>query len=265
MIKTYCRSGVVRVEKLLQQLIAEHQSGLRESSVISVDSIKSAEEGDEEVWYQIRRELEDVGVSSEAIREHREFITNWIKGALIAGNFHEGDANSCSSRSDSEPYEAVTISPEKVRESILNTRSVSIAKESERFPGDVPLCSTRRVQYACAESCHEPPLDTFSTWFELLMHVREYRCELWTPTGWADNIVRDEENNVLSASRPDTIPLLHYDYRNELVYVLAILQGACKSGSMNPAVPQLMYDLYYSRKCLFSHGGSRYEDAEASR
>ncbi len=44
-----CSAGQTRIEKLLQQLVAEHQSGLREESIMSHSTIESAEDGDEVV------------------------------------------------------------------------------------------------------------------------------------------------------------------------------------------------------------------------
>ena len=67
----------------------EHQAGLREGSVISSRAMDSIEDGDENVWSQIGRELEDLGITSNMIKEHRTFITNWIKQALQNGEFEE--------------------------------------------------------------------------------------------------------------------------------------------------------------------------------
>ena len=89
MTKTSRSSGVARVEKLLQQLMLEHQLGQRESSVISTSSLTSAEEGDEAIWSQIGRELEDVGITSGMVHEYRGFIITWIKNALETHQFDE--------------------------------------------------------------------------------------------------------------------------------------------------------------------------------
>ena len=57
--------------------------------MISMDSISSAEDGDDTVWFQIGRELEDVGITPAMVTEHRTFITNWIKDALDKDQFEE--------------------------------------------------------------------------------------------------------------------------------------------------------------------------------
>ena len=82
-------SGMARIEAMLQQLMLERQSGLRERSVISIEGIASAEEGDENIWHQIGKELEDVGITPDMVNEHRLYITAWIKEALGNGNLDE--------------------------------------------------------------------------------------------------------------------------------------------------------------------------------
>ena len=83
------RVGQIRIEKLLTTLVLEHQAGQRESSVISTESIESAEDGDEDAWTLIQRELEDIGLTNEIVRQHREYIVSWIQNALKNGDFEE--------------------------------------------------------------------------------------------------------------------------------------------------------------------------------
>lgn len=67
----------------------EHQSGLRDHSIISADSVESIQEGDTTIWQQLGRELEDIGISQTMIRANKDFIIAWIKNALQAGRFDE--------------------------------------------------------------------------------------------------------------------------------------------------------------------------------
>ena len=82
-------SSLARIEKLLEQLALEHRSGLRETSVISTSSLESVEGGDQTIWSQISKELEDVGITQSMVAEHKDFITSWIKIALLKGDFDE--------------------------------------------------------------------------------------------------------------------------------------------------------------------------------
>ncbi len=77
-----CSGSLGRIAKLLEQLTFEHRAGMREQSVISAHSVESAQEGDDAVWRQIGRELEDVGITQFMIREHKDFIIDWIKSEL---------------------------------------------------------------------------------------------------------------------------------------------------------------------------------------
>ncbi|KFA71406.1 hypothetical protein S40288_04315 [Stachybotrys chartarum IBT 40288] len=81
-------SSTVRIEKRLYKFMAEVQGGLREGSVVTnndaVETIESPE-----VWPEFRRELEDVGISSAVVEEHKAYIAQWIKGALADGALDE--------------------------------------------------------------------------------------------------------------------------------------------------------------------------------
>ena len=78
-----------RIEKQLIQLRSEIQSGKREGSVITVHSMKAAQGGDENIWREISRELEDAGITEEMINEHREFIATWFINAINTGQLEE--------------------------------------------------------------------------------------------------------------------------------------------------------------------------------
>jgi hypothetical protein len=67
----------------LIQLKNDIQSGKREGSVITISSMKAAQGGDENIWREISRDLEDAGVTHDMISEHRGFITTWVINALI--------------------------------------------------------------------------------------------------------------------------------------------------------------------------------------
>lgn len=86
-----CSGSLSRIERLLEQLTLEYRSGLRETSVISNSTIESAEQGDELVWSQISKELEDVGITPKMVVGNQDFIVSWIKQALLDGEFVESD------------------------------------------------------------------------------------------------------------------------------------------------------------------------------
>lgn len=83
--------GQARIEKILKRFVTDHQSGLCEDSIISNRAIASIEDGDEAVWFQIGRELKDVGITSEMIQKHQEYITTWIKNLCKMENLRKGN------------------------------------------------------------------------------------------------------------------------------------------------------------------------------
>ncbi len=117
------------------------------------------------------------------------------------------------------------------------------------------MYSKRPVRYVCAHaSCNKVYKDTVITWFELLAHAWAYHCTRPILALAEDlvGMVRDEDDKILTEKVPNSLPSLHFDYRHELAYVLNILHGALRKSSIDLVIPQLMYELYYSRKILFA-------------
>lgn len=72
------------MEKRLVKLITEVQAGQREGSVVSLPDIPETIESPD-VWNQLRRELEDVGITPAVVEENHDYIINWMKAALAQG------------------------------------------------------------------------------------------------------------------------------------------------------------------------------------
>lgn len=81
-------SSTARIDKLLTKLVAEVQAGLREGSVVTqpdvADSIDSPD-----VWKELRRDLEDVGISAVVVEENKDYIITWMKQAFQEGSLDE--------------------------------------------------------------------------------------------------------------------------------------------------------------------------------
>ena len=76
------------MEKKLNKLVDEVQAGQREGSVISTrDIVETIDSPD--VWAELRRELEDIGISNVIVEENRDFIRDWMKNALSEGSMEE--------------------------------------------------------------------------------------------------------------------------------------------------------------------------------
>lgn len=72
------RSSTSRIETLLRGLVEDIKSGRHEGSTISVHTIQSVQDGDEDAWNEIRTELEDSGITEDEINENKQFITEYI-------------------------------------------------------------------------------------------------------------------------------------------------------------------------------------------
>ncbi|KAL8855469.1 MAG: hypothetical protein Q9178_007880 [Gyalolechia marmorata] len=105
-VATYSRA---RLEKKLELLIIEVRSGKREGSVISVKGFEKTADDDQGTWDALRRDLEDIGISPEIIKEQRTFILDWFRDAVAAGGFEE---DTPSSENNSLP--SATLSEEDI-------------------------------------------------------------------------------------------------------------------------------------------------------
>lgn len=77
-------SSTARIEKRLNKFMTEVRAGFREGSVVTVADVTETIESPD-VWNQLRRELEDVGISAAIMEENHEYISAWIKSALKHG------------------------------------------------------------------------------------------------------------------------------------------------------------------------------------
>ena len=74
-----------------------------------------------------------------------------------------------------------------------------------------------------------------------------------------------ESGNIISITSPETFQSVDYDSQIELYQVLTVLSKAIQKGMITPEILQLMYDLYYSRKCLHAECHARSETPEENR
>ena len=275
--KISCSAGLARVEKLLQQLVLDHQLGRREGSVISSDNLVSAEDGDEDIWRQIARELDDVGITSDLIREHREYITDWIRMALETGELKEAsppaDSNrgsesgieadvDCNSPSSSSPLlsmrEIVHIGKESQllgrppyrgqNQSILSPMPIEFPASETSSPSspedilglyDITLSMEPEGEHWC-NMCSSGAM--FTTWFEILSHA--HTCHGGNSFSDTGSLMPANLTRIRSPSDIDAIEERNFTMRS--------LSQALESQLIPSHFPHLMEDLYYSETCPFS-------------
>jgi hypothetical protein len=83
------RSATARIEDLLRGFLEDYKSGRHEGSVLSVDTIRSIQKGDDDIWNEIQKDFEGAGITPEQLNEHRKLITDTIVKAIQAGGIEQ--------------------------------------------------------------------------------------------------------------------------------------------------------------------------------
>jgi Asp-tRNA(Asn)/Glu-tRNA(Gln) amidotransferase C subunit len=114
---------------MLKTFIQEYKNGQRpEDSVISVNTMRSVQEGNEDLWKQVASELEDAGITEEQVNQNKTTITEWIIKALSKGSVEHCSLVSLSFHTAREPRTTNSLTSGQT----LNTVSSLAINE---FPG----------------------------------------------------------------------------------------------------------------------------------
>ena len=140
------RYSHTKLEKKLNLLIQEIRSGQRESSVVSIQTIDSITRNDTETWEALQRDLEDVGISPTVIRAKRDFIVEWFKVAVAAGQLEEDlpadlGCNPSQEMSDLRRERERTISSDNS----AGSRSISKRRSRSELTTEAPANGTSRI------------------------------------------------------------------------------------------------------------------------
>lgn len=260
--------------------------------MISSVNLSLAEEGNEEAWFHIGRELEDVGITPIMIRDHRQYIIRWIRHALKIGKLNEGadlpgpdsqshppvvdedekyvanteenlSVRTMSSQAHSPPDEPRRLTESTIAMSELSEDTIREPQEPIR-PGDIPLSDNQSREYRCAHVYCKRRHQRYSTWFDILCHARVDHSTGSTP--WSryrrsspheanvshPNLLCVNDSGRYLASSTPYANIPPDQDRDEMAYFLAHLYQAVRGGAIPVEVPQLLYDLYYSTRCSYS-------------
>lgn len=91
------------------------------------DVVETIESPD--VWAQLRRELEDIGISPAIMEEHHEYISDWMKSVLTQGLVNEDDSAHLPIQN--------TISPDSGYGGSIVASSVDMNTANEEFESDM--------------------------------------------------------------------------------------------------------------------------------
>jgi hypothetical protein len=131
-------SSTSRIEKKLNKFITEVRAGYREGSVVTTaeDVIENIESPD--VWAQLRRELEDVGISPAVMEENHDYVAGWMKTALAQGLVEEdAPAESQFLAWDGSGYPQIQSSPSPSATSLDSQLTPTLT--SPPLPLDAPV------------------------------------------------------------------------------------------------------------------------------
>ncbi|KAH8648138.1 hypothetical protein BGZ60DRAFT_437694 [Tricladium varicosporioides] len=93
LLSAFINSSQFAIEEKLDQLLKEIRHGHHEGSVISTQTVDSISVNEKEVWRAIRKELEDIGITTEAFDANKSFIMQWFQKALERGDFQEQNSD----------------------------------------------------------------------------------------------------------------------------------------------------------------------------
>jgi len=82
---TLVSTSQIAVQKKLLKYAKECRDGIRAGSMITVESVESLSRGEKEMWRNIRKDLEHIGISVEAFDANKGFILRWLQEALQSG------------------------------------------------------------------------------------------------------------------------------------------------------------------------------------
>jgi hypothetical protein len=111
---------------------------MREGSVISVSDAATIIQSPD-VWAELRRELEDVGISAVVVEERHDFIIGWLKNALVDGLPEE---NTRVVGADDAGISSLTLitdesirirSPTPISDEGINIRNLTPTNDVEKF------------------------------------------------------------------------------------------------------------------------------------
>jgi hypothetical protein len=86
------RSSQARIEALLRGFLEDHKAERHEASILSLDTVLSIQQGDDDVWNDLKNELENAGITEDQITENKQFITEWIVNAIQSGGLEQRSA-----------------------------------------------------------------------------------------------------------------------------------------------------------------------------
>ncbi|KAI9894571.1 MAG: hypothetical protein M1814_001925 [Vezdaea aestivalis] len=89
LLTAFISTSPATVQKQLNALLRDYQAGNREGSIATISTTGTFSSEDKVTWREIRKELEEVGITVAAFYANKAFILDWFIGAVESGAFNE--------------------------------------------------------------------------------------------------------------------------------------------------------------------------------
>ena len=137
MLSTFIATSQVKVEEKLDEFVDEFRRKQRRGSIDSIASLDSLSKNDRAIWRDIRKQLDNMGISIAAFNANREYIFDWFTQAIDSGAFDQGlqDSHTSNQNCAEEPFKHNVAYSEETSNSNSTEPSAPIAKHS--IEGDI--------------------------------------------------------------------------------------------------------------------------------
>ena len=118
-------SSVFRLESAMEKLLKEFQRGSRDADSVSILTGDDASGAKDSAWDLVIQDLEDLGITSDIVNQHRAFVVQWftravregeLAGVLPGTDLVEAETMLLSDNAEtSQRREADTVGPENLR------------------------------------------------------------------------------------------------------------------------------------------------------
>ena len=152
MLNAFISTSQSNVESKLDQFMEEYRQGMREASLVSLQSVDSLSTDDKAVWRSIRKELEEIGISVAAFDTNRDFIFDWFIRAVEAGAFKEQGEHSVPDENGYSDEEASPSNDEHVNHDVGHNARHAQSDFSTSIPEERPLIFSNRNSFPMPSS-----------------------------------------------------------------------------------------------------------------
>ena len=198
-------SSVFRLESAMGKLLKEFQRGSRDADSVSILTSDHASGAEDGAWASIIQDLEDLGITSKIVNQHRAFVVQWFTRAISEGELAgvlpgadpiEAETMFLSENTEtSHRCEVDTLEPEKFKpvdgddDAVARKKRSQAVKTLGREIERLQMYLARRTRL----NANELPSPLFSERvFELHDRLERLKAENWTICNACDSSIIED-------------------------------------------------------------------------